>query len=311
MINFKYHIVSLVAVFMALAIGIALGAGLVGQGLNEQIILGAQQDRKEVQELRAQILQMEALDAYRDDYAQLSGAELSRELLSGNTVAVVAMPTAPNAAVDAMSGAVTDAGGELSAVVEIKDQVFDPESEAAVAEVVDPFGDTLDYPEGASLATKFGLVLARGIAATEPAPADEGATQAMEALADGGLVNTGSEHADDLRAQIVIVVGDQPAEPKPTPEALLAHVQMHVALRQTAPSVVLAGPNSQDVVGSDIATARNEDMSKDVISTVDVADLPSGVTTSLLAAKEQLLGRQGHYGAAASRDAIAPELPLQ
>lgn len=311
MINFKYHIVSLVAVFMALAIGIALGAGLVGQGLNEQIILGAQQDRKEVQELRAEILRMEALDSYRDDYAQLAGTELSRELLTGNTVAVVAMPAAPNASVDAMTSAVTDAGGELSAVVEVNDRVFAPEAEGDVADVVDPFSDQLGYPDEATVATKFGMVLARGIVATEPAPADDGAIEAMEALTDAGLANTGSVHPDQLRAQIVIVVGAAPAEPKPTPEALLAHVQMDVALRQSAPSLVLAGPNSQDVVGSDIATARNEDISKDVISTVDVADLPSGVTTSLLAAKEQLLGNQGHYGAAASRDAIAPELPLQ
>lgn len=311
MINFKYHIVSLVAVFMALAIGIALGAGLVGQGLNEQIILGAQQDRKEVQELRAQILQMQALDSYRDDYAQLAGAEVSRGLLAGNTVAVVGMPGAPNATIDAMTSAVTDAGGELSAVIEVNETVYAEDKGDDVAAVVDPFADSVGYPEGATLATKFGLLLARGAVATEPAPADDGATDAMEALTDGGLVNVSSPHADELRAQVVIVVGGAPAEPKPTPELLLSHVETAVALRHTAPSLVLAGPNSQDITGSDVATARNEDMSKDLLSTVDVADLPSGVTTSLLAAKEQLLGKQGHYGAAASRDAIAPELPLQ
>ena len=45
----------------------------------------------------------------------------------------------------------------------------------------------------------------------------------------------------------------------------------------------------------------------DVISTVDVADLPSGVTTTVLAGQEQLLGRQGHYGALCPRRRAAAD----
>ena len=39
---------------------------------------------------------------------------------------------------------------------------------------------------------------------------------------------------------------------------------------------------------------------------MDVADLTSGVTTVILAGKEQLLGRQGHYGALSKADAPVP-----
>ena len=36
MINLRYHVVSLVAVFLALAIGIAVGASVINQGLVQQ-----------------------------------------------------------------------------------------------------------------------------------------------------------------------------------------------------------------------------------------------------------------------------------
>ena len=49
-----------------------------------------------------------------------------------------------------------------------------------------------------------------------------------------------------------------------------------------------------------------------MLSTVDVADLSSGVTTTMLAGQEQLLGREGrHYGALARADAPMPTLPVR
>ena len=50
----------------------------------------------------------------------------------------------------------------------------------------------------------------------------------------------------------------------------------------------------------------------DSLSTVDVADLSSGVTTVVLAGKERLLGRPSqHYGALTRADAPLPELPVR
>ena len=58
--------------------------------------------------------------------------------------------------------------------------------------------------------------------------------------------------------------------------------------------------------------ARTDASSVDLLSTVDVADLASGVTTTVLAGKEQLLGTLGkHYGALAKADAPAPDLPVR
>ena len=98
LINFRYHIVSLMAVFLALAVGIVLGVTLrpsVDQGLAQQ----AAQDRKQVQDLRAELDRRNALDEYREAYAARAGEALTAGALNETKVAVVAMPDAPSAVV--------------------------------------------------------------------------------------------------------------------------------------------------------------------------------------------------------------------
>ncbi len=95
------------------------------------------------------------------------------------------------------------------------------------------------------------------------------------------------------------------------PDLLTAHVAFQVALKDRA-GVVVAGPNSLNIQGTDVLQIRNDSVAADLLSTVDVADLTSGVTTTVLAGKEQLLGRIGqHYGALSKADAPAPELPVR
>ena len=104
MINFRYHIVSLMAMFLALAVGIVLGVTLrpsVDTGLAQQ----AAQDRKQVQ-----LDRRNALDEYREAYAARAGQELTAGALNETKVAVVAMPEAPSAVISAISAAVTAAG---------------------------------------------------------------------------------------------------------------------------------------------------------------------------------------------------------
>jgi len=75
--------------------------------------------------------------------------------------------------------------------------------------------------------------------------------------------------------------------------------------------VVVAGPNSDGLDGTDVGAIRATSPASSELSTVDVADLPSGVVTTVLAGKEQMLGRQGHYGALARADDALPDVPVR
>ena len=104
MINFRYHIVSLMAVFIALSVGIAVGVSLspsVDQGLLQQ----AAQDRKQVTDLRAELDRRKALDDYRNAYDEQVGGAVTAGVLNGQRVAMVAMPDAPTDVLRTVSNA--------------------------------------------------------------------------------------------------------------------------------------------------------------------------------------------------------------
>src|SRR5918998_980559 len=113
------------------------------------------------------------------------------------------------------------------------------------------------------------------------------------------------------QAQLVIVVSAEASDPPLTSAMLDAHVEFDLALKTRA-GVVVAGPNSAQIEGTDVLAVRTDPQGNNLLSTVDVADLRSGVITVVLAGQEQLLGREGrHYGALARADAPLPTLPIR
>jgi hypothetical protein len=107
------------------------------------------------------------------------------------------------------------------------------------------------------------------------------------------------------------VVGAEASDPPATTAMLSAHVEFDLELKSRA-ALVLAGPNSAQIEGTDVLAVRSDPQGDNLLSTVDVADLRSGVITTVLAGKEQLLGREGHhYGAMAQADAPLPTLPIR
>lgn len=308
MINFRYHIVSLMAVFIALSVGIAVGVSLspsVDQGLLRQ----AEQDRRLVTELRSELDRADALEDYRRDYDAQGGEPLTRGALDGVSVAVVAMPDAPGQVVTDLTAAVDEAGGTVVREAAVRPDAFDPDKSAALSEALGELAPLVPLTEEMSQAEKVGAALARSIASPQPADRDELAVDLGTALNRAGFTDIG--RGDDAQAQLVIVVGAAATDPPVEATLLAAHVELDLALRDRA-AVVLAGPNSTGLDGTDVLTARTDPQGSRRLSTVDVADLSSGVVTTVLAGQEQLLGREGrHYGALARAEAPLPTLPVR
>lgn len=308
MINFRYHIVSLMAVFIALSVGIAVGVSLspsVDQGLLQQ----AAQDRKQVAELRAELDRRKALDDYRNAYDEQVGLAVTAGELNGQRVAMVAMPEAPNEVVQNISDAVAAAGGTVVRTVSVNAEAFDAANAENVNNALAAYFGPLGLDDTMSPATRLGVALGRSIGSKEAEDRDALAIAVGESLENSGLVTISKE--SPAQAQLIIVVAAPASDPRPTAEELATHVEFDVGLTTWA-SVVLAGPNSEDIEGTDVLAVRSDPTAVDSLSTVDVADLSSGVTTVVLAGKERLLGRpSAHYGALTRADAPLPELPVR
>jgi hypothetical protein len=308
MINFRYHIVSLMAVFIALSVGIAVGVSL-GPSVDQGLLRQAEQDRKQVAELRAELNRRNALDEYREAYDEQAGQPVIQGALNGVRVAVVTMPDAPGRVVTDVSAAVAAAGGSVVREVQVRPAAFDPAKAGEVTEALGSLAVRVPLNDEMTQAEKIGAALARSIASPQVEDRDELAIALGDALSDAGFVAINGGSA--AQAQLVLVVAAEATDPPVTSTVLSSHVEFDVALKARA-GVVLAGPNSAQIEGTDVLAARTDPKGSSLLSTVDVADLSSGVVTTVLAGQEQLLGRVGqHYGALARAEAPLPKLPIR
>lgn len=312
MINFRYHIVSLMAVFLALAVGIAVGVSL-SPSVDESILTQAQQDRDQVTALRAELDRRTRLDTYRSAYDQRTASLVLAGELPDTRVAVVAMPDAPGSVVTAVSDAVATAGGRVVSEVKVASEVVDPTQAAAVQEAVAPLA-AAGLTDAMSPATKVGWSLARAFTSKQMTTRDDYARSVGTTLTAAGLIDV-RDDVDDYAQLVVVVTAATTTQPVDA-AVTTADVELQTALKEQggtadAPGVVVAGPNSAGLTGTDVGAIRATSPSASELSTVDVADLPSGVVTTVLAGKEQVLGRQGHYGALARADDALPTLPIR
>lgn len=312
MINFRYHIVSLMAVFLALAVGIAVGVSL-SPSVDEGILTQAQQDRNQVTALRAELTRRDNLDAYRSTYEQRTGQLVLAGEMPDARVALVVMPDAPGAVVTAISDAVAQSGGRVVSQVKVNENVFDPAQAAGVDSALAELRP-LGLTDAMSPATKVGWGLSRAFGSRTATARDDYARTVGRTLSSAGLVDVRQDSGD--AAQLVVVVTAPTVVPAPAADVTTAHVQLETGIRAQGGTservgVVVAGPNSDGLDGTDVGAIRTTSDASAELSTVDVADLPSGVVTTVLAGKEQMLGRQGHYGALARADDALPAVPVR
>jgi len=102
-ISFRYHIVSIVSVFLALAIGVALGGGPLKGEVDNTLVQQVKNDRATKAALQAQISGLKSGNAFTDDFAKTVAPNLLGTSLQGRAVTMVVLPTAQQSDVAALS----------------------------------------------------------------------------------------------------------------------------------------------------------------------------------------------------------------
>lgn len=151
MVDFRYHLVSLVSVFIALAIGIILGAGplqnSIGNALNSQV----ETLRDSRDSLRDELDSTQAeLD---DSNAAIvaAGEQLLPGTLTGREIAIVRLPGADDDAVTAIQDELGSAGATISANVTLTNNFAVSDQSTYRGALASQLSDYIDgVPEGAS-----------------------------------------------------------------------------------------------------------------------------------------------------------------
>src|SRR5659263_644551 len=119
MIDFRYHLVSLISVFLALAVGIVLGAGPLREGIGDTLTGQVEVLRADRDQLRADLEERTVDSNDRDAWISTMGAQVSAGTLTGRTVAIVVLPDATDDDVNAVADVLGSAGAQVTAQVRL------------------------------------------------------------------------------------------------------------------------------------------------------------------------------------------------
>lgn len=125
MLDFRYHALSLVAVFLALAIGIVLGVTIGDSLLSEADRAARNSLRSDVVDARDQADDARAAVRTRDEFIERVAPGIVRDRLTGRRVAVVSWGPLPDKVEDGVREAVRDAGGRVDSVSRFEDPMTD------------------------------------------------------------------------------------------------------------------------------------------------------------------------------------------
>jgi copper transport outer membrane protein MctB len=333
-IDFRYHLVSIVAVFLALAIGIVLGAAEL-QGPTYNILNHTTAKlQNEYDQTRGQLATAQAQANEGEAYAQAVEPAVLRDLLTGQRILIITEPGAQSSVVSGITAAAADAGASVTGQIALQPQFF-----ATSSTTQDSLNQTnLDVAHSDGIAlTNTGTyqqqavqVIASEILVKSPksaagqagnSPSDSPQTTAspsgsadqvsnaqtmLAAYASSGFLNTTGQPATEASLVVVVTPQNVPSDGSADPLAQVLP-PMVTELAATSSATVVAGSSAGSGPGSPIAVLRSNNVANQV-STVDDADLASGQSVVMQALAILLGGgKAGSYGFAGNgASAVAP-----
>ncbi|GAA4589150.1 hypothetical protein BJY16_008796 [Actinoplanes octamycinicus] len=305
MINFRYHVVSLTAVFLALAIGLVVGTaalnGPVSENLKEQLA----NLNKDNNVKRDQINQYKEELTRNQDFATETAPYVLAGKLATRKIAVVALPGGKDSA-DGVIKMLNVAGASITAHVTIEDKFFDPNFTNQLLDLADqssqPTISAAGLPsnsDGVETASALlALTLLQG--ATVPSPDD--VTAVLTALAKPGYISVAEKASGG--AEAIVLVAGAPATDKDAGPKARNKVTMAFQFHKNRPLVV-GGDSAGD--NNLVSGLRGDPTLVKEISTVDNVSTVQGQVATAMATYERLVqGKVGQYGLAAGATSLVP-----
>ena len=308
MIDFRYHIVSLTAVFLALAVGVVLGTtalkGPILDDLRSRVNSLAEENRSLRQDVRELKDQVGKQDSFADEIAPA----LLPGRLRGHAVAVISGPGGQTEDRDAMVADLGRAGGKVVSRVRLANDFTDPkrsaELKALVAQLL-PAG--VQIPETADGAGQAGRLLA---AVLTDGGRDAPVAAASRAAVLQGFKSLGLLAVDGEITQVADLALVLASPPATGAQAEARNASMLGFLREfdtyAKATVVAAATATGD--GNVIAAVRGDDRLAKTLTTVDDIGRPASRIAAVLALAAEARGRSGQYGVGDGASGRVPSL---
>ena len=309
MISLRTHAISLAAVFLALAIGVALGSGL----LSNTVLSGLRDDKQELQNQINGLTEQknavnEKLSAAGEFDSQMS-PRILRDTMAGKSVVVFRTPDAEDDDVDGLSRMVEQAGGAVTGTVSLTEEFVDANSAEKLLSVVNspivPAGaqlNTKSVDQGSQAGDLLGITLLINRDPKAPPVNDQDRDTVLTALRDTGFVTYGTERIGAANAALIVTgggLGDDGGNKGATVARFAAGLAPHGS------GTVIAGRDGSASGTAAVAVTRSDAGLTTAVSTVDDVDVASGRITAVLALQDLINGgRSGQYGVGQSAASV-------
>lgn len=300
MISFRYHLVSLVAVLLALAIGIVVGTTALSGPITSDLRHQVDALKKDRSDLGNQVRTLQGEVDTSSQFAATFGTQVVGDTLKDQSVLVVALPGASSGMVDGVSNELAAAGAKITGRLQLSNGFVDPGEADSV----------LSLATGSS----------RPMDITLPNSSDARVLQAAML----SFVLTGSGQASDLGTVLggfsgLHIIGSDPSGIAPAKNVVViaagsypkndyasgAELELVNQLAAKGGKVVVAG-DSLSAKGNGVIAAVRNGSAKSTVSSVDNADTAFGQVSTALAMAGAAGSQVGQYGTAAGAQALFP-----
>jgi hypothetical protein len=308
-IDFRYHLVSIIAVFLALALGLVVGASALRGPLVDQLKNRSGQLEKDNQSLRTQNRATDQLNAYDSQVLDGVSPQIVDGRLKGDSVVFIEAPGADDQVRAKTADLVSKAGARISGYVTLQDKYLDPGQLSTLSELTDQLKPTaLNLPADASPYDRAAIELAAVLVtrqASSTGQEDPAAGQVLAGFKTAGFLNYSGQPT--TRATLAIVIAPTAASKDNNADAEnKALVALPVALSGYANGTVAAGNADSAADGGMIKALRDEGRAQGHVSTVDTADASAGRLTTVFALSYAEQGKIGDYGVGSGVDGPMP-----
>ena len=344
MINIRYHVYSLVAVFLALAIGVAAGSTVVQRSVVDNLKSTQGRIEKNLDDLEAKNAQLQdrasALEGRSGTLTQQGPAAFLTDALAGTHVMVLRAQGTSNDALSRVRDGLKVAGADTVSDVELKTALADPDTLAAFGAQLDLTPDQQSQPDQvqAAIGQRLGELIADVHAertvpspTSEPSTADTSDTAAPAPTTDAPASPAATTLDDFLRllddAGLASVRGPLGQDGVSTSDmelvvlgGLTKSVDLTPVLQPALEAIAAGGrpmavaadaPLDQPLASGEkahgiVAAARGDSRVRDKVSTVDHVGDFAGVSALILALAGLPEDQVGHYGVDDGADALLP-----
>ena len=291
--SLRYHAVSIAAVFLALAVGVVLGAS----GLSDRLLSAVSTDRDnlygQVDTLTAERDGLLDQQAAADQFAGRVGPAAVAGTLSGKSVALV-LSGGDGADAESVIKLLGQAGATVTGSITLTDAVGDPARSDQLNDLAArllPAGAQL--PAASDTGSLAGGLLGSVMTTKGGATAQE-AGSVWVGLADSGFVQPGTAPGP---ADLIVVLTGGARQGTDAGDSAAILARLAAELDRSGAGAVLAGREGSASATGPVGVARASGSATAGLSTVDDVQTGPGRVATVLALAEQLNGRAGSYGA--------------